>query len=121
MEAALSQLRLAVAGLLYPSESDEPFEVFTLPATEGSSRAAVAARATANANAMSEQTLEAFFGELVDDDQAIRFESLRKVLESNLSGLGVFRVTRGSEVDVYIVGRALDGAWIGLKTLSVET
>ncbi len=119
MNAVLSQLRLAVAGLLYPSESDEPFEVFNWPATDGSSRDAVAAHA--NSNAISEQTIEAFFGELVDDDQASRFQSLRKVLESNFNGLGVFRVTRGSEVEVYVLGRAGDHAWIGVKTLSIET
>ena len=119
MEDTLSQLQLAVDGLLYPSESDEPFEVFTWPAREGSSQAAVAARVSSNA--ISEQTVEAFFGELVDDDQAARFSALRKVLEFNLSDLGVFRVTRGSEVDIFVVGRAGDGAWAGVKTLSVET
>lgn len=51
---------------------------------------------------------------------AEKFTALRKLLESNLSGLRVFRVGR-IRIDIYIVGIDRDGNLAGVKTHAVET
>jgi len=51
---------------------------------------------------------------------AEKFAALRKLLESNLSGLRVFRVGR-IRIDIYIVGIDQDGNLAGVKTRAVET
>ncbi len=118
MASLIQQLRIAVDGLTYPSESDEPFEVFTWPST---TTARFAVQTTAKSTAISEQTPGTFFDELLGDPQADRFRALRDLLTANLEGLSVFRVRRGSELDVYLIGRASAGEWVGVKTMSVET
>jgi hypothetical protein len=115
----LEQLHAAVAGLTYPSESDEPFEVVTYPATLPSPRAIM--QAVAPSSAVSEQPLAKFFDDLSDDPQMVKFRSLRKLIEDNLADVSVFRADRGSEIDIYLLGRLAGCDWAGLKTLSVET
>lgn len=51
---------------------------------------------------------------------AEKFMVLRKLLESNLSGLRVFRIGR-IKIDIYIVGIDEDGNLAGVKTHAVET
>jgi hypothetical protein len=119
MDDLIKQLRIAVDGLTYPSESGEPFEVFTWPSAAGT--AGFAVQTQASSTAISEQSVGTFFDELVDDAQSERFRSLRKLLEANLSGVCVFRVHRGSSLDVYMVGKTTDGDWAGVRTMSVET
>ncbi|MEJ7849171.1 MAG: nuclease A inhibitor family protein [Pyrinomonadaceae bacterium] len=51
---------------------------------------------------------------------AEKFAALRKLLESNLSGLRIFRVGR-IQIDIYIVGIDKEGKLAGVKTRSVET
>lgn len=114
-------LREATAGLEYPSESDAPFEVFRWPGNAGgSAREAVAAHA--GARKIEEVGVDEFFKQLEGSEDAERFRQLRRVLESQLSGLKIFRVGVGEvKVDVYLVGRARSGDWVGLHTVSVET
>jgi hypothetical protein len=64
--------------------------------------------------------VDQFFGELEATDDAQRYRALRRVLESTLSGLRVFRLGF-VKVDVYLVGRTRSGLWGGLHTTSVET
>ena len=45
---------------------------------------------------------------------------LRTTVEE-LSGVKVYKVGDEAEKQVYIVGKAPDGRWAGLKTLVVET
>jgi len=112
------RLAAAIAGLTYLSESDEPFEVFRWPST-GTARFAV--QTNAESTAISEQSVAKFFDELADDPQSDRFKGLRDLLTANLEGVCVFRVHRGSELDVYVIGKASAGEWVGVKTTSVET
>ena len=114
----IKQLRIAVDGLTYPSESDGPFETFTWPST-ASARFAV--QTNAKSLSISAQTPGTFFGELLADPQADRFRALQALLTANLEELSVFRVHRGSELDIYLIGRASAGEWMGVKTMSVET
>ena len=116
----LQPLRQAVEGLTYPSESDEPFDVFVWTAAP-SARDAVAAHAGKDRK-MTEVPVEQFFSELDDSDDAERYRALQKILRSALSDLQVFRAGEGEvEVDVYLLGRLKSGQWAGVHTLSVET
>jgi hypothetical protein len=114
----LQQLRIAIDGLTYPSESDEPFEVFTWPST---TTARFAVQTNAKSTAISEQTPGTFFDELLGDPQADRFRTLRDLLMANLEGLSVFRVHGGSELDLYQINCASASQWMGVKTISLET
>ena len=119
MADILQQLRDAVSGLTYPSESDEPFEVLKFGASFASAKAAV--ESVAPANAIAEVPMGKFFDDLADDPQIGRFRSLQKLIGENLADATVFRVDRGSEIDVYLLGRVPVGEWAGVKTMSVET
>src|SRR5882724_729209 len=100
--ATMEALRRAVAGLLYPSESDEPFDVFRW---EGkvAAREQVARRA-GKGKAVVEQTVGEFFAALEGSDEAERFRKLREVMEGSLKSLQVFR-GGGVRGDVYVVGQ----------------
>jgi Nuclease A inhibitor-like protein len=54
------------------------------------------------------------------EDKA-KFDKLAKVLQEQLSGIKVYKVGDEAEREVYIVGKAKDGRWAGLKTTVVET
>jgi hypothetical protein len=116
----LEVLRNAAAGLLYPSESDAPFDVFSWPAaTGGSAREQVVAHTRAGRQ-VDEVAVDTFFAELEGADDAARFRELRKALRAALTDVHVFRA--GSvKVDVYLIGRTRSGAFAGLHTTSVET
>jgi len=120
----LAALREASQGLLYPSETDAPFEPFSWGKAEGDltpQKAARLAGASADAPA-EEQSLADFFKYLTADgaENADRFKKLQQAVGAALSGARVFRVGRVN-IDVYIVGQTQDGQWAGLKTRSVET
>jgi hypothetical protein len=117
--AIVEELRKAVDGLLYPSESDEPFEVIVWPAAPGTASDQIMAHAPGPA--IGEGSVAEFFDELKTSEDAQRFANLRAMLESSLVELGIFRVGAGAEIGVYIVGRLTGGEWAGLRTMSVET
>ena len=50
-----------------------------------------------------------------------RFDALRQTLAGQLSGVKVYKVGDEPEKQVYVVGKAPDGRWAGLKTTVVET
>jgi hypothetical protein len=116
----LQAITTASAGLMYPSETDAPFEPFcwTTPAG-GSARSQVAAHAR-KGQTIQEVPLNDFFAELDDSDDADRFRTLRQVMESQLAGLKIFRLGQ-IKIDVYLIGKTRSGAWAGLHTISVET
>jgi hypothetical protein len=115
----LAEIRSASAGLMYPSESDQPFDLVTWPAAPGSARDRVTAHA-GSGRKIAEVSVDAFFKELESADPA--FTKLRKALDSELSGLQIFRAGEGeTRVDIYLLGRAPSGQWAGLHTVSVET
>lgn len=53
-------------------------------------------------------------------ESAQKFSELRKLFESNLKNIKVFRVGE-IEIDIYVVGVDTDGNFVGLKTTVVET
>jgi hypothetical protein len=118
----IEQLKKAVEGLTYPSESDEPFDVFFWDAKGSASAKDQVVVHAGKGRGIEEVPVEKFFADLKDSEDADRFEKLRHVLESQLAGLKVFRVGTGEvRVDVYLIGKTRSGEWAGLHTVSVET
>ncbi len=122
--AALTALQNASQGLLYPSDSDEPFTAFTWGTAAGALDAETVRRlAGANARApVRERTLAEFFTNLTDEaaPDADRYKALQKVVGEQLADAKVFRFG-DVDIDIYIVGKTRDGNWAGLKTKAVES
>lgn len=118
---ATTKLRKAVAGLEYPSESDTPFDLLRWPRSPGTAQGQIAAH-TKGGRKIVEVPIDQFFDSLKDSDDAARFQQLRKVLESTLTDLKIFRAGEGEvKVDIYLIGKLQTGDWAGLHTTSVET
>ena len=115
----LAILADATKGLLYPSESDTPFEPFRRPSTEQDPLKTVLAL-RGKSGPVTEQTAAEFFAELEDGNDAARFKKLHTLLTTTLSNLRVFRIGE-VEVDIYLIGKIKAGEWCGLRTKSVET
>jgi hypothetical protein len=118
----LGSLEEASKGLLYPSETDAPFKPFRWKARQDelSADEVLALARTKAGTEVEEVPVKDFFAGLADGEDAERFKKLRQALEKQLKGLRVFRVG-STKIDVYLVGKAPDGDWAGLKTISVET
>jgi hypothetical protein len=124
-------LRTASSGLLFPSESEYPFEVFVWKDdARDIDEGALLRLAGRPAGATVERVgLDRFFRNAVakndwNDERertvARRFQDLLRVLKSSLSDVRVFRVG-AIEIEVYIVGQTPDGDWAGLRTKVIET
>jgi hypothetical protein len=120
----LTALKKASKGLLYPSDSDEPFEPVAWGKADGDltpDKVLKLAGAPAGTK-VEEVKADDFFKNLTSDeiDDADKYKNLQKVVNDQLSGVRVFRVGK-IKIDVYLVGQTKDGEWGGLKTRSVET
>jgi hypothetical protein len=62
-----------------------------------------------------------FFAALAETDDAARFKALEQTLKTCLTDVRVYRVGGSPKVDIYVLGRAVSGGWLGLHTTSVET
>lgn len=121
-----------IKDLLYPSESDEPIEWFSFNANvkEDLSPADVEFYLGYPPSAKSEEIpVENFWGPLLtveewygDDERAQveRFQSAKRLLETNLKKTRAFRVGQ-IEIDLYLIGQLNEKEWGGLKTKLVET
>ena len=123
-------LKKASAGLLFPSETDAPFEVVEWPGEQGKpDKARVLELAGQSANTpVKTKGLDAFFKDATSEQdwmdegekaEARRFKELVQAIKDNLADVKVFLAGR-AEADAYIVGRAESG-WAGLKTRVVQT
>lgn len=126
--AAVTALKKASKGLLYPSESDEPFTAFSWGKAEGP-LTAEAVRKLAKREPVEEVSLADFFKDLTTDQdwheakekaQVQKFRALESVIRENLTDAKVFRVGE-TNIDIYVVGKTPDGEYAGLRTKSVET
>jgi Nuclease A inhibitor-like protein len=121
---ALTALQKASAGLLYPSDADEPFEAFSWGKANGSLTPAIARKLAGIGpkEAIQQMALDDFFKNLIsdDNDDADKYKALLKVVNEQLSGVKVFR-SGDVELTIYLVGKTKEGEWAGLKTKSVET
>jgi len=132
MSASLfAQLNSAVKGLLYQSESDEPFEVLHWrDAGEVCGLQQVRARAKCPAGiAIQTKSLDDFFQDLVEtkswqggDERttAQQYQRLKDLLVKELPDAQVFLLGE-IEVSIWIVGKAGQADWFALKTKAIET
>jgi hypothetical protein len=123
---AAATIQKAATGLEYPSESDAPFDLVRWDGAKGDpSPATIAAVAGGNgkkkARPVDEVSPDDFFAALAETDDAAKFKVLEQALKKSLSDLRVYRVGGSAKVDIYVVGRAASGDWLGLHTTSVET
>jgi len=128
---ATAALRKATRGLLYMSESDEPFEIVHLEEPVrafGAAEACLVAKRPAGCR-VQEQRLEEFFGELAQEhdwhgpsekEDVRRYLDLWHYFKDYLAEATVFRVGE-LHVDIVIVGKAADKRWVGVKTRAIET
>src|SRR5438045_3921330 len=116
MPDELDPIRTAAKGLLYPSETDAPFEVLRFPAPGGGSltKGDVAhLLGKSKSEAVEEQSLDEFFAELDGADDAERFRNLRRAIEGVLPDARVYRV--GSvNIDVLVIGHTSSGELAGV-------
>jgi hypothetical protein len=113
----------AVDGLLYMSESDHPFSVFLWHLPEPLTLQSVLAQAKLNKNiSASMMPWEQFIEPLVNPAQATaeRYKRIKALLTEHLESLQVFRLGK-VEVNIYIVGKTVNGSQVGLLTKSIET
>ena len=118
----VAALEKASKGLLFPSESDSPFQAF-LWQDAGVKLSRVRLRELTHADegaAVEELTLEALLQTVPSEDQS-KFQKLADALKQQLSSIKVYKVGDEAEREVYIVGKTADGALAGLKTTVVET
>jgi uncharacterized protein YqgV (UPF0045/DUF77 family) len=118
---AVGALMKASKGLRMPSESDAPFTAFAWDdGAELKHDRLLQVTKQPKGTTVEESTLDDLFATVPSEDKA-KFQKLRQVITEQLSGVKVYRVGDEAERDVYIVGKAKDGRWAGLKTTVVET
>lgn len=121
-----------LAGLLYPSESDEPIQFVTCYLKQESplTGSQIEEWLMLPPSVFIEEVPEAeFWGPVATDEEwhgdeekkrVEAFRHLRQELEKHLTGRQVFRVG-DSEIAVYLLGRTPEGERAGVKTMVVET
>jgi histidine triad (HIT) family protein len=118
---AVEALTKASKGLQMPSETDAPFAAFAWEDANELTRDRLLRLAhQPKGTAVEESSLTDLFRTIPSEDRA-KFQKLRQVLQDQLTGVRVYKVGDEPERQVYIVGRAKDGKWAGLKTTVVET
>ncbi len=128
---AIATLKQATEGLTYPSESDEPFEVFSWGEVQGPmTDAKLWNLAQQDPKARIERVdLTRFFARLtepthpqsqVDPAGVQRFTALRDALKAELTDIEVIKIGQ-AEVVYYIIGRTKDGKVVGVRTAATET
>ncbi len=128
---AIAALTTASQGLLYPSESDEPFTPLTWKAADGQlTKEMLLKRAHKPASSPVRETpLQDFFKALTTEQDwhgeeekadVEKYRNLLAVIQKNLSDAKLFKVG-ATKVSVFIVGKTDEGDWAGLQTTAVET
>jgi hypothetical protein len=113
----LTEIRAAINGLLYPSDSDEPFEIVTAPSGDTSDKSVRQLLAIGAKPRHQERPVAEFFTELEPD---AGFQKLHQVLDQKLTDLKVHCYGKVNVI-VALAGKAADGQLVVLKTKSVET
>jgi hypothetical protein len=125
----IDRLKQATTDLLWSSESDYPFEVVSWELGIELTPTDLFSNIYDTDLAIESISLTDLFEPVLtiedwyeDAELALvdRYTNLLDLINTNLSGVQVFRVGE-VEIDVYIIGKTLTGDIIGLKTRSVET
>jgi hypothetical protein len=129
-EQILAELRRVVAGLWLLSESDYPFEVFRWDGSiELGPRFLCEASGLAGQTSVRELTLEEFFGDAgptrlwragAESGAPEPDHLLLPLLKKSLNSLRVYKVGE-INILVFVVGRSVEGNWLGVSTRVVET
>jgi hypothetical protein len=121
-------LTQASQGLLMPSESEYPFEVFIWEDVELTSERILELTNYPSATLIEEVELDYFFRNVaiekdwhdkIQKENVAKFQNLVQVIKDNLAEIRVYRIGT-IEVNVYIVGKTNDGL-AGLATKVIET
>jgi hypothetical protein len=121
-------LTQASQGLLMPSESEYPFEVFIWKDVELTPEKILELTNYPPATSIEQVELDYFFRNVatekdwhdkIQKEHVAKFQNLVQVIKDNLAELRVYRIGT-IEVNVYIVGKTNDGV-AGLATKVIET
>jgi hypothetical protein len=124
----IETLTQASQGLLMPSESEYPFEVFFWKGVELTPQKILELTNYPPATSIEEVELDYFFRNVatekdwhdkIQKENVAKFQNLVQVIRDNLAELRVYRIGT-IEVNVYIVGKTNDGV-AGLATKVIET
>ncbi len=127
--AIIDLFKQATTDLIWPSESDYPFEIVTWERGVELIPSALFNHLAPPNLAIEQITLAELFAPVLTVEdwyeadelaQVDRYTNLQHAIESNLTDVRVFRL---GEIDIaiYIVGKTPDGDVVGLKTHVVET
>jgi hypothetical protein len=126
--AITESLTQASQGLLMPSESEYPFEVFIWKDVELTPEKILELTNYPPATSIEEIDLDYFFRNVagekdwydkIQKENVAKFKNLVQVIKDNLAEIRVYRIGT-IEVNVYIVGKTNDGV-AGLATKVIET
>jgi len=124
----IETLTQASQGLLMPSESEYPFEIFTWKNVELTAEKILELTNYPPETLIEEVELDYFFRNVatekdwhdkIQKENVAKFKNLVQVIKDNLAELRVYRIGT-IEVNVYIVGKTNDGV-AGLATKVIET
>jgi len=124
----IETLTQASQGLLMPSESEYPFEIFTWKNVELTPEKILELTNYPPATSIEQVELDYFFRNVakekdwhddIQKENVAKFQNLVQVIKDNLAELRVYRIGT-IEVNVYIVGKTNDGV-AGLATKVIET
>src|SRR5262249_53562757 len=110
-------LEKATKGLLYPSETDAPFEAFVWGSGDNLEATVRRLAGEPPKQKCRRESLADFLQDLAEEDD---FKRLKATLEKNLSGIQVYRFG-STDPTYYVVGTDNGGRLAGLKTKAVET
>jgi hypothetical protein len=121
-------LTQASQGLLMPSESEYPFEVFVWEDVELTQEKILELTNYPPATLIEQVELDYFFRNVakekdwhdkIQKENVAKFQNLLQVIQDNLAEIRVYRIGT-INVNVYIVGKTNDGV-AGLATKVIET
>ncbi|MGI9035129.1 MAG: nuclease A inhibitor family protein [Pyrinomonadaceae bacterium] len=128
--ALTKQIRQAVKGLSYMSETDAPVKLFAGSAADAVTQENLLSQIGKPCDTPVEaRNFDDFFAQLTalqdwfgDEEKAnaAKFAALEDLLKSNLNDLNVFKIG-ATELDIYAVGLDAQGNLTGIKTKAVET
>jgi hypothetical protein len=120
--AILDALRQMCDGLLFISETEAELTPFSWQLDGPFDEKAVRANPVQSyepETPLETTTLDAFFLAVPPENRP-QFDALARLLKANLKELRVYKLGE-IEKDVYIVGKAADGSYTGIRTSVVET
>lgn len=124
-----SKLKRVVENVYLLSETDAPIEIVTLSGTEDV-KAFIGRETNTDAANITEIAFDEFldmYGTVKDwqndiqKDYAGKIGEALNLLKAGTENVKIFRAGSGVRANLYIIGQDSASAWIGMKTLVVET